>query len=118
MDDKLREWESMLGRNIKDYLQAKGIGLTELSLSTGIPKSTLSDWMNYKRSVKLDVRIKKLSNTMNVSVDDLCFKLCFRSVNRTLADIERISKYVDTKTHSELPDSFQLALDLQSVEGL
>lgn len=112
MEEKKREWRSYLGVNIEDYLRRTKTTLSQLSTATGIPKATLSNWMNYKRDAKVSVSLRKLSLYLNVSIDELCFSFCFRSQKRTSIDTKRIEKHIK-KTRSELPDLEQLALSFE-----
>jgi DNA-binding XRE family transcriptional regulator len=47
--------------------------ISDVAKVTGIPKSTLHCWINYKVSPKLDVRILNLAKYFNVTIEQLVF---------------------------------------------
>ena len=62
----------VLKEQLKKLLTAEGITLSELSRRSGVPKSSLSDWMS-GRSPKNLKQVKSVANCFDVSLDSLCF---------------------------------------------
>lgn len=58
--------------NLKIHLTARGLTVAELSRLTGVPKTTLSDWLT-GRSPKNLTHLKAVADVLYVSVDELVF---------------------------------------------
>ena len=55
---------------LKDLMQDKGLTATTLSKSINIPRTTISGWLNSKRSPKID-GIDAVADYFKVTTDDL-----------------------------------------------
>lgn len=55
---------------IADIRNKKNISLSQLSKMTGIPKSTISDYENEKRSPRIDL-LEKIAIALCVKISDL-----------------------------------------------
>ena len=62
----------ILSNNLKKMLLKKDIGLSKLSKSTGVPLTTLSNWIN-GQSPKNISQVKAVANYFSLTVDDLVF---------------------------------------------
>lgn len=58
--------------NLKKLMSDNNLNAPKLSKATGIPKSTLSDWL-VGNSPKNIVQVKTVAEFLKVSVDDLVF---------------------------------------------
>jgi predicted transcriptional regulator len=65
--------ELRLSKNLKYLIKDKGITVVALSKKTGIPLQTLHGWLSGVEPKKI-CQLKKLSNYLSTSIDDLCFK--------------------------------------------
>lgn len=59
----------MVKNNIKKL--RGGISLLQLSKRSGVPYSTLNDWENGKRVPRDVYQLKKLSDALGVTIEDL-----------------------------------------------
>lgn len=57
--------------NIRNIRKKAGLSLAELHRQMGIPKRTLEDWDSQKATPTVYHRIKKLSEILNCSMDDI-----------------------------------------------
>lgn len=56
--------------NLRRLLEERSLSLTKVSLATGIPKSTLSEW-TAGREPKVSEPLLKLAQYLNVTLDEL-----------------------------------------------
>lgn len=61
-----------LKRNLKRILADKDLTAAQLSRKTGVPKSTISEWMGGGNPRDLN-KVKIVANFLEVTLDDLCF---------------------------------------------
>lgn len=61
-----------IGSTLKTLLKVRRMTLKEVSKATGVPSSTLSEWLN-NRSPKNPEQIRKVAQYMNVSLHYLLF---------------------------------------------
>lgn len=61
-----------LDRNLNYLLKLNKIKLSDLSVSTKIPKQTLHNWL-YGAEPKNILQVKKAAECFKVSIEDLCF---------------------------------------------
>ncbi len=61
-----------LKTNLKKLIADKNINAIKLSKATGVPKSTLSDWL-LGNSPKNITQVKAVAEYFNVSIDELVF---------------------------------------------
>jgi transcriptional regulator with XRE-family HTH domain len=59
-------------KNLKEYLITEGISMNELSRKMEVPVSTVHGWLNGVEPKSIH-DLKKVSNFLGVSLDDLCF---------------------------------------------
>lgn len=58
-------------KNLKKILADRRLSHKEISSHTGIPASTLSQWLSSKRSPRVDDSLVKLARYLGVSIDFL-----------------------------------------------
>jgi transcriptional regulator with XRE-family HTH domain len=63
-----------LRNNLQTLLKERGLTVAKLSRDSGVPKSTLSDWMTSQVSVNLD-QLRKVADTLGVPVFRLAYDL-------------------------------------------
>ena len=63
----------VFSQNLKMYLEAHKYSLKEFSQKLGVPISTVHGWINGVPPKNVMI-IKKISNFLDVSVEDLCFE--------------------------------------------
>lgn len=64
--------ELCLAKVLKDLLKNRRLTLKEVSLASGVAVSTLGEWLN-NRQPKSPVQVKKVANTLEVSLNYLLF---------------------------------------------
>ena len=63
----------VFSQNLKIYLEAHRYSLKEFAQKIGVPISTVHGWLNGVPPKNVMI-IKKISNFLEVSVEDLCFE--------------------------------------------
>lgn len=61
-----------LKQQLRDTLSLNGMSAAELARKSGVSKQTICDWMSGSGTRSL-VLLKKVANTLNLSLDELCF---------------------------------------------
>ena len=59
-------------KNLQKYLKSNNFSLKELSEALDVPSSTVHGWLNGIVPKNI-VTLKKISNFLNCSIDELCF---------------------------------------------
>lgn len=79
-----------LKTNLRKLLNDSGLNAVKLSKLTGVPKSTLSDWLA-GNSPKNISQIKCVADHFKISIDQLVYNLSQKSESKTLhTDLELI----------------------------
>lgn len=103
------ENKEVMAKNIRFYMDKKGVNATEVCNALGFKGNTFSDWVNAKTYPRID-KIEKMANYFNVSksalVEDMRYDVdyispderilieCFRkSDNDTQSVIRRLLAY-------------------------
>ncbi len=63
-----------LRKNLSFLLKEHKITIAELSRKSGVPKSTIADWMTSQKSINLD-QLRKVSEALKVPMYRLAFEL-------------------------------------------
>ena len=61
-----------LKEQLESLIEEHGINTSKLAKLTGIPNSTISDWLGGSNPKNI-TQVKKVANYFNISVDYLCF---------------------------------------------
>lgn len=69
MNNNLGNKETM-ARNIKRYVEQKGINLAQLGQNIGVPATTISNWVNANSYPRID-KIEMMANYFGISKADL-----------------------------------------------
>ncbi len=77
-----------LKNQLKLFIERNYLTMTTLSQKSGVPKSTISDWLN--GSAPRDLRkLKKVADALNTTVDHLCWG------KGLIVEDEKITKFED-----------------------
>ena len=68
--NEIRKLQEIFAERVKDLLQERNINRNELSRETGIPKTSISGWLNLKRAIQID-SLCKIALFFGVSTDYL-----------------------------------------------
>lgn len=61
-----------LNKNLNELLKIKGVSLTRLAKSTGVPITTISNWLSGQSPKNIE-QLKKVADHFNVSIEELAF---------------------------------------------
>lgn len=68
---RLHELKIIFAKQLKELMKNSGdINITKLSSDLNIPRQTISNWLNLKRSPQID-SLEMIANYFNVSIDYL-----------------------------------------------
>ena len=76
-----------LKTNLKRILREKDMTVAQLGRLTGVPKTTLAEWLGGGNPRDLN-KVKNVANKLDLTVDELCFENGKSSKNNTLKDFE------------------------------
>lgn len=65
--------ESIIARNVKDLIKAKGLKQIAVAEAAGYSKNQLNDLLNNRRTIK-DVDVIALAHALNVTPNDLFYE--------------------------------------------
>lgn len=69
-----------LDKNLKHILDSRGVSLSKLARATGVPVTTISNWLS-GQSPKNIVQLKKVADHFKISIEELVFGT--QSINKT-----------------------------------
>lgn len=61
-----------LDKNLKMLLDKRGMSVSHLARMSDVPKQTISDWLTGRKPKSL-MSLKRVADTLEVTVDYLCF---------------------------------------------
>jgi DNA-binding Xre family transcriptional regulator len=67
----MKDWENEFQVNFRKLVSESKLPLSAISRQTGIPNSTLNNWMHEKTAPRLDSNLKKLCAFFKIKLDDL-----------------------------------------------
>ncbi len=70
-----------LKTNLKKLLSDSSLNAVKLSKLTGVPKSTLSDWLS-GNSPKNISQVKSVADHFKISIDELVYNLAIKKENK------------------------------------
>lgn len=68
--NRLNELKIIFAQQLEELMKNKGISITKLSADLGVPRQTISNWLNLRRSPQID-SLELIANYFNVSIDYL-----------------------------------------------
>lgn len=102
---KLKE---IMAKNLKYYLDRKGISQTDLAKELNIPETTMSNWLKAKTYPRVD-KIQVMADYFNIRRSDLTEE---KSGNKVLSNLMRTTEY----PYVHLPVSAGLPLCIDSID--
>lgn len=89
--------EIKLAESLNRLMKSKNMSIRDIANRCDVPKSTISDWINGKvPSQKVLMQLLKISETLDVSLDELVFNHRDSSVK---AEVVLSSSFKNDKSH-------------------
>lgn len=77
-----------LRKQLKLYLESNGLTTSQLARKSGVPNTTIADWLTGRKPRNLD-QVKKVADAFNISIDHLVYGEGVREAEK-VTDLESL----------------------------